>query len=153
MSDEVDGQYLSEWKEIQKTYIEQIETSFAPIPITTVPLFRKEVYGLEMLHQVGELIYRDTNPTDIFYHEEHVDIQKKSDGHYVMKLRLPFVFDNKMEANVIQVGELMTVRIGNYQKGVVLPAFLASLRVRNAEYDDKWLAITFKTRQEAAAAE
>ncbi|HED31580.1 MAG TPA: arsenic-transporting ATPase [Prosthecochloris aestuarii] len=153
MSDEVDGQYLSEWKEIQKTYIEQIETSFAPIPITTVPLFRKEVYGLEMLHQVGELIYRDTNPTDIYYHEEHVDIQKKSDGHYAMKLRLPFVFDNKMEANVIQVGELMTVRIGNYQKGVVLPAFLASLRVRNAEYDDKWLAITFKTRQEAAAAE
>ncbi len=147
MTDVVDGQYLSEWKEIQKLYIDQIEKSFAPIPITEVPLFRKEVFGLDMLRKVGDIIYDTTDPMEILYHEEHVDIQKKSDGHYVMKLRLPFVFDNKMEANVVQVGELMTVRLGNYQKGVILPAFLAGLRVNSAEYEDKWLVIAFKKKE------
>ena len=149
MTDEVDGQYLKEWKEIQKSYIDRIEKSFAPIPMMQVPLFRKEVYGLDMLHMVGEIVYRDTDPTEILYHEEHVDIQKKEEGHYLMKLRLPFVFDNRMEPNVTQVGELMTVRIGNYQKGVVLPAFLAGLRVSGAEYDEKWLAIDFRKKKTA----
>ncbi|MEC9486857.1 MAG: ArsA family ATPase [Prosthecochloris sp.] len=150
MGDDVDGNYLSEWKEIQKGYIDQITTSFAPIPITQVPLFRREVYGLEMLHNVGKLIYRDNDPMEILYHEEHVDISKQDDGHYIMKLRLPFAGDNRMETNVTQVGELMTIRIGNYQKGVILPAFLAGLRVRNAEYREKWLEITFRKKEESA---
>ncbi|ACF45175.1 MAG: TRC40/GET3/ArsA family transport-energizing ATPase [Prosthecochloris sp.] len=151
MTDAVDGEYLKEWKEIQKLYIDQIEKSFSPIPITQVPLLRKEVFGLEMLCQVGDIIYDTSDPTEILYREEHVDIQKKSDGHYVMKLRLPFVFDNKMEANIVQVGELMTVRLGNYQKGVVLPAFLAGLRVSSADYEDKWLVINFTTKEETSA--
>ncbi len=150
--DDVDGQYFTGWKEIQKKYLEQIETSFAPIPIIKVPLFRKEVLGLDMLKEVGDTVYGDRNPLDIFYHEEHVEISKLGDGHYVMKLRLPFVFDNKMEANVSQVGDSMTVRIGNYQKGVVLPLFLAGMRVANAGYEEKFLAIEFRKKEDAAVA-
>ncbi|NTV02564.1 MAG: ArsA family ATPase [Chlorobiaceae bacterium] len=145
--DDVDGQYFKGWKEIQKKYIEQIETAFAPIPITQVPLFRTEVLGLEMLGKVGETVYGGRNPLDIFYHEEHVDIRKEGDGHYLMKLRLPFVSDNRMEANVTQIGDSMTVRIGNYQKGVVLPTFLAGMRVAGAGYEDKWLVIEFRKKE------
>ena len=150
--DDVDGHYFEGWKEIQKKYIEQIETSFAPIPITKVPLYRKEVLGMEMLKKVGETVYGDRNPLDIYYHEEHVDIHKVSEGHYIMKLRLPFVFDNRMAANVTQVGDSLTVRIGNYQKGVVLPTFLAGMKVAHAGYEDKWLAIEFKKKEVEASA-
>jgi arsenite-transporting ATPase len=150
--DDVDGQYMKEWKEIQHRYIDQIEKSFAPIPITKVPLFRREVLGLEMLKHVGEVVYGDRDPLDIMYREEHVDIRKVSDGHYEMKLRLPFVFDNRMEANVMQIGDSLTVRIGNYQKGVVLPVFLAGMRVAEAGYEEKWLKIDFRKKEPAAAA-
>jgi arsenite-transporting ATPase len=150
--DDVDGQYFVGWKEIQKKYLEEIETSFAPIPITRVPLFRTEVLGLDMLRTVGKVVYGDRNPLDIFYHEEHVEISKVSEGHYLMKLRLPFVFDNRMEANVVQVGDSLTVRIGNYQKGVVLPVFLAGMRVAHAGYEEKWLAIEFRKKEPAATA-
>lgn len=145
--DDVDGHYFEGWKEIQKKYIEEIETSFAPIPITKVPLYRKEVLGMEMLKKVGETVYGERNPLDIYYHEEHVDIHKVSEGHYIMKLRLPFVFDNRMAANVTQVGDSLTVRIDNYQKGVVLPTFLAGMKVAHAGYEDKWLAIEFKKKE------
>ncbi len=145
--DEVDGQYFTGWKEIQKRYLEQIETSFAPIPITRVPLFRTEVLGLEMLGRVGQAVYGDRNPLDIFYREEHVEIRKSGDGRYLMKLRLPFVSDNRMEANVTQIGDSMTVRIGNYQKGVVLPTFLAGMRVAGARYEEKWLVIEFLKKE------
>jgi arsenite-transporting ATPase len=146
--DDVDGQYFKGWKEIQKRYIEQIETSFAPLPITKVPLFRTEVLGLEMLAKLGETVYGDRNPLDIFYREEHVEITRSGQGHYQMKLRLPFVSDNRMEANVTQIGDAMTVRIGNYQKGVVLPTFLAGMRVASAGYEGTWLVIGFRKKEE-----
>ena len=145
--DEIDGEYMSEWKTIQHKYIEQIEHSFAPIPITKVPLFRREVLGLEMLKTVGEVVYGDKNPLDIFYKEEHTSITKISEGHYIMKLRLPFVFDNKMEANVLQIGDSLSIRIGNYQKGVILPLFLAGMRVAEAGYEEKWLKIEFRKKE------
>jgi arsenite/tail-anchored protein-transporting ATPase len=145
--EDVDGKYFEGWKEIQKKYIAEIESSFAPIPITQVPLFRSEVLGLDMLKLVGETVYGERNPLDIFYHEEHTEIVKHGEGHYVMKLRLPFVFDNRMEANVVQVGDSLTVRIGNYQKGVVLPTFLAGMKVAHAGYEEKWLAIEFRKKE------
>lgn len=145
--DEVDGHYFEGWKEIQKKYIEEIETSFAPIPITKVPLYRKEVLGMEMLAKVGETVYGERDPLDIYYHEEHIEITKQSEGHYIMKLRLPFVFDNRMEANVVQVGDSLTVRIGSYQKSAVLPTFLAGMKVAHAGYEEKWLAIEFKKKE------
>ncbi|NTW56869.1 MAG: ArsA family ATPase [Chlorobiaceae bacterium] len=149
--DELDGQYMSEWKTIQQKYIEQIERSFAPIPITKVPLFRREVLGLDMLKTVGDVVYGDKNPIDIFYREEHTLITKIDEGHYIMKIRLPFVFDNRMEANVLQVGDSLTLRIGNYQKGVVLPVFLAGMRVADAGYENEFLKIDFRKKEPSAA--
>ncbi|TCD48258.1 ArsA family ATPase [Chlorobium sp. N1] len=146
-----DGVFLRDWKAIQQGYIEQIERSFAPIPITRVPLFPKEVLGIDMLRKVGDAAYGELDPLAIFYREEHIDIRKEGEGRYTMKLRLPFVFDNRMEADVVQVGDSLTVRIGNYQKGVVLPVFLAGMRVEGASYEQGWLAIAF-TRKEGAPA-
>jgi len=145
--DDIDGRYMDEWKTIQHKYLEQIERSFAPIPITKVPLFPREVLGIEMLKTVGEVVYGDKNPLDIFYKEEHMQIKKISEGHYVMKLRLPFAFDNKMETNVLQLGDSLTLRIGNYQKGVILPVFLAGMRVAEAGYEDQWLKIDFRKKE------
>ena len=146
-TDDADGEFLKEWKEIQRGHIEDIERSFAPIPITKVPLFQREVLGIDMLRKVGQVVYAEKNPLDIFYHEEHINIRKDGEGLYTVKLRLPFVFDNRMEASVVQVGDSLTVRIGNYQKGVVLPVFLAGMRVGDARYEAGWLAISF-TRKE-----
>jgi arsenite-transporting ATPase len=148
-TDDADGEFLKEWKEIQRGHIEEIERSFAPIPITKVPLFQREVLGIDMLRKVGQVVYAEKNPLDIFYHEEHINIRKDGEGLYTVKLRLPFVFDNRMEASVVQVGDSLTVRIGNYQKGVVLPVFLAGMRVGDARYEAGWLAISF-TRKEHA---
>jgi len=142
-TDDADGEFLKEWKEIQSGYIAEIERSFAPIPITRVPLFRREVLGIPMLRKVAEEAYHEQNPMEIFYHEEHVEIKKTGEGSYTMNIRLPFFVDNQMEADVSQLGDSLTLRIGNYQKGVILPVFLAGMRVKGARYEEGWLAIDF----------
>lgn len=57
-----------------------------------------------------------------------------------------------MEANVVQIGDSLTVRIDNYQKGVVLPMFLAGMRVAEAGYEEKWLKIDFRKKGPSTAA-
>jgi arsenite/tail-anchored protein-transporting ATPase len=143
MPDHSPDPYFQKWRAIQQKYIEQIRDSFAPIPIAEVPLFDDEVVGLEMLRKVGEKVYGDDNPLDIFFKEDPIDIKKISDGHYKVRVRLPFMEHMGLEPKIMKLGDDLTIRIGDYQKIVALPIFLAGLESTGASYEDKWLSVDF----------
>ncbi len=144
MPDQSPDPYFQKWRAIQQKYIEQIFEAFAPIPIAEVPLFDDEVVGLAMLRRVGEKVYEDKNPLDIFFTENPIDIKKVSDGHYRVRVRLPFMENMGMEPKILKLGDDLTIRIGDYQKIVVLPIFLAGMESSGASYEDKWLSIDFE---------
>ena len=144
MPDQSPDPYFQKWRAIQQKYIEQIEEAFAPIPIAEVPLFDDEVVGLAMLRRVGEKVYEDKNPLDIFFTENPIDIKKVSDGHYKVRVRLPFMENMGLEPKILKLGDDLTIRIGDYQKIVALPIFLAGMDSTGASYEDKWLSIDFE---------
>ena len=143
MPDQSPDPYFQKWRGIQQKYIEQIEEAFAPIPIAEVPLFDDEVVGLDMLRRVGEKVYADQNPLDVFFTENPIDIKKVSDGHYKVRVRLPFMENMGLEPKILKLGDDLTIRIGDYQKIVALPIFLAGMESTGASYEDKWLSIDF----------
>jgi len=143
MPDQSPDPYFQKWRAIQQKYIEQIQEAFAPIPITEVPLFDDEVVGVAMLRRVGEKVYGDLNPLDIFFSENPIDIKKVSDGHYKVRVRLPFMENMGLEPKILKLGDDLTIRIGDYQKIVALPIFLAGMESTGASYEDKWLSIDF----------
>ena len=144
MPDQSPDPYFQKWRAIQQKYIEQIEEAFAPIPIAEVPLFDDEVVGLVMLRRVGEKVYEDKNPLDVFFTENPIDIKKVSDGHYKVRVRLPFMENMGLEPKILKLGDDLTIRIGDYQKIVALPIFLAGMDSTGASYEDKWLSIDFE---------
>ncbi|MBZ4220322.1 MAG: ArsA family ATPase [Chlorobium sp.] len=144
MPDQSPDPYFQKWRAIQQKYIEQIQDAFAPIPITEVPLFDDEVVGIPMLRRVGEKVYGDLNPLDIFFNENPIDIKKVSDGHYKVRVRLPFMENMGLEPKILKLGDDLTIRIGDYQKIIVLPIFLAGMESTGASYEDKWLCIDFE---------
>ena len=144
MPDQSPDPYFQKWRAIQQKYIEQIQEAFAPIPITEVPLFDDEVVGVAMLRRVGEKVYGDLNPLDIFFNENPIDIKKVSDGHYKVRVRLPFMENMGLEPKILKLGDDLTIRIGDYQKIVALPIFLAGMESTGASYEDKWLSIDFE---------
>jgi arsenite-transporting ATPase len=144
MPDQSPDPYFQKWRAIQQKYIEQIQEAFAPIPITEVPLFDDEVVGIAMLRRVGEKVYGDLNPLDIFFNENPIDIKKVSDGHYKVRVRLPFMENMGLEPKILKLGDDLTIRIGDYQKIVALPIFLAGMESTGASYEDKWLSIDFE---------
>ncbi|MBN1278373.1 MAG: ArsA family ATPase [Chlorobium sp.] len=143
MPDQSSDPYFQRWRGIQQKYIEQIQDAFAPIPIAEVPLFENEVVGLEMLRKVGAKVYPDKNPLDIFFKEDPINITKVSEGHYKVRVRLPFMENMGMEPKILKMGDDLTIRIGDYQKIVALPIFLAGMESTGASFEDKWLNIDF----------
>ncbi|ACF46375.1 MAG: ArsA family ATPase [Prosthecochloris sp.] len=135
--------YFKKWRDIQQNYIKQIEGSFAPIPIGQVPLFDQEVVGLDMLRQVGEKVYAEKNPVDIFFKEDPIAIEKVNDGHYKVRVKLPFMETMGQEPKILKLGDDLTIRIGDYQKVVALPIFIAGLESSGASFDNGWLSIDF----------
>jgi len=69
-----------------------------------------------------------------------------SDGHYTVRVRLPFIDDMGMEPKILKLGDDLTIRIGDYQKIVALPIFLAGMESTGATFEDKWLSINFERK-------
>ncbi|TCD47496.1 ArsA family ATPase [Chlorobium sp. N1] len=144
MPDQSPDPYFQQWRSIQQKYIDQIEEAFAPIPIAEVPLFNNEVVGLDMLRKVGEKVYGEQNPMEVCFRENPIDISKVSDGHYKVRVRLPFMENMGLEPKIMKLGDDLTIRIGDYQKIVALPIFLAGMESTGASFEDKWLSIDFE---------
>jgi len=144
MPDVTEDSYFQKWRNIQQNYLKQVREAFAPIPIGEVPLFDQEVVGLDMLRQVGEKVYGEKNPMDIFFKEDPIDIQKVHDGHYKVRVKLPFMEAMGQDPKILKLGDDLTIRIGDYQKIVALPIFIAGLEPSGASFDNGWLNIDFQ---------
>jgi arsenite-transporting ATPase len=146
-----DSGYLNDWKAIQHKYVQDIENGFAPIPISKVPMFPKEVVGLDALRFMGKEIYGDSNPTDVFFKENPMEIKRKADGAFQMRLKLPFLSDANMKISLLHQGDDLIIRIGDNQKTVSLPTFLAGKQSDQARFEDKWLVVDFKQAEDVTA--
>lgn len=143
LPEDQDSGYLNEWKKIQHKYVDEINDSFSPIPVSKAPLFPGEVVGLDMLRKMADQIYDTDDPSDIFFKENPIEIKKIDGGNFQLKIKLPFLADTGMDIKVLQQGDDLTIRLGDNQKTITLPIFLAGLQSDEAKFEDKWLCIDF----------
>jgi arsenite-transporting ATPase len=144
----VQDAYFSAWKESQTTYRRQVEENFAPLPIVDVPLFGKEIVGLQSLAEMAQAIYGDSDPTDIRYRGRTV-VTEQVDGEYVMKLRLPFA--DKGEIRLLTSGDELVVHVGSQKRNVILPRALVGLPTKGARFEDDVLAVRFSRTEDHAS--
>ncbi len=128
----------SEVSKIQKKYIEEIMSTFSPIPIIKSPYFTEEMIGKSKLKHIAEILYRDKNPADIFFKEQVYSFIKE-EGGYKVKLKLPFA--PKEHINLLKSGDTIIVRYGNFKSYVTLPRKLINLRPVSAKRTGNYLII------------
>jgi hypothetical protein len=128
-------------------YFQSIENLFErlrgvdPIPIFPVNLFNGEASGYEHLKRLGDQIYGPQNPLERFYSEEPFNLNKIN-GHYHLKLKLPFVTKNDIELN--KLFDELIVRIGSFKRHIMLPKQVAAFDAVNARVDGQHLNIIFE---------
>jgi arsenite/tail-anchored protein-transporting ATPase len=140
LPDDLQDDLFRKWHAIHQRYAEEVEQSFAPLPILNVPLFDEEVVGQRMLLRMAEAVYGDRDPMDHFYRGTSQRVQKVG-SEYVLALKVPFVQRSDVTLTR-QDGELF-VTVGNYRREIALPRVLAGRETIGAAIEDGELRVRF----------
>jgi arsenite-transporting ATPase len=132
--------FFRRWKENQEIYKQEIYDNFHPLPIKEVPLYSEEMCGLEVLDRLKETLYKDEDPTQVYYQENTIRIVNDG-GNYSLELYLPGVPKEQVQLN--KTGDELNIRIGNHRRNLVLPQALAALNPVGAKMEEDYLKIRF----------
>lgn len=134
----VDAEFFAQYISKQKEYLEEIEESFYPLPIFKVPHQGKEVFGMELLKEIGSVIYKNINPLDVFHLEKPLEVIDIENG-YQVKLKIPFIKENDFELD--KFGDELIINLQNRRKNVFLPKFANYMKMVDYTYENPWLTI------------
>ncbi len=138
--DSVRDPFFERWKSNQQIYKQEIYDNFHPLPVKEAPLFSEEMCGLKALDKLKEILYRDEDPTQIYYKESTVRVVQDQ-GIYSLELYLPGIPKEQIQLN--KTGDELNVRIGNHRRNLVLPQALAALKPSGAKMEEDYLKIRF----------
>jgi arsenite/tail-anchored protein-transporting ATPase len=134
--------YFEKWLQIQNENINDIYESFKPVNIFKAELRSKEIMGYESLLQIGEMIFKEAAPEEIFFKEKIFEIEKSNeDEGYNLIIKMPFV--DKKELDLYQKGDELSISIKNEKRSFILPRKLHSMEVDKANYSEGNLIIHF----------
>lgn len=135
----VQDEYFREWHTSQRHFLAEVETYFAPIPVTRVPLFPREVLGLEQIRQLAHVLYSGTiDPSEVTCTARPYEFTKH-EGYYQVHVRVPFT--EKGEVGLFKKGDELVVEIGTIRRHIGLPLSMASLTPVRATLDSGILSI------------
>ncbi len=143
-----ENSFFEGYVQSQRTYLREIEQSFQPLPILQVPHLGEEVFGLDRLGRIGDAMYGERNPADVFYDEPTFAIEEDGDA-YVLRLRLAFAEEEDID--VRQVGDQLVVQVANQRSNYILPNFLNYYVLTDASLHEGWLHVRFTPDGESAS--
>ncbi len=147
------GQYFDYWVKLQERYLQQIEESFAPMPIFRSQLEDEEPIGVERLRPVAERLFGEADPMGQLYDRKLLWVENLpstptyKNGPAPLARRefcvyLPFV-DVQDEIDITRNGSDITVSAGRVQRVVSLPRILVDSELGKFYYDKDVLRMEF----------
>jgi arsenite-transporting ATPase len=131
--------FFAEWHQSQQRILAEMDEYFDPVPVRHVPLLAHEVGGLERLEELAALLYQpDEDPAAQTRLERPYQFVKK-DGHYLVRLRLPFA--SKSDVGLFKKGDELVVQIGTLRRHIGLPTSMAHLTPTKAKLEDRLLTV------------
>ncbi len=133
-----DSPFLKNYIDKQADYILDIEESFEPIPIFKVPHQGTEVFGTELLTQIGGSLYAHQSPTTVFHQEKPIEITNLENG-YRVKMKIPFIKSEDFELR--KYGDELIIDIANRRKSMFLPKFANYMVLSKYSYENPYLTV------------
>jgi arsenite-transporting ATPase len=140
------GPYWSQVISQQRANMEHIVSAFGDMPIFYVEQKAKEIIGPKDLLELGREVFKDSDPTGIFFHGRRLEVVKR--GNKAV-LRIPMPNAELEKIGVIQQGGELIVEVGNIKRDIQLPSSLAIKEVETANFIDGYLEVIFVQRRES----
>jgi arsenite-transporting ATPase len=138
--DAVEGSFLQQLAAMQEGYRSQVYDLFSPLPIWEAPHFPRDVKGLADLSEVGRSLFKEDDPTKVFFKGSTQEIVKHGE-EYLMRLPLPHVEIGKV--SITKRGDELFIAIGNFKRDMILPLTLAERPAKRAVFRDGVLEVRF----------
>jgi arsenite-transporting ATPase len=121
------------WVLAQDDVLQQVEQSFAGLPLWRSEYGAREPVGVEALTALARALYGDDDPVATPRVKSPFEVVTVSGG-VQMRLRLPNVARDQVD--LARSGDELVVTVGQYRRLLTLPAGLAKLQVVGARVDD-----------------
>jgi arsenite-transporting ATPase len=131
--------YFARWKAREQGELAEIRASF-PLPILTAPLHPGEVIGVDALRRLGEELYGDRDPAEIFARGRPIRLVRRA-SRTRLEIDLPGV--SKEEVSVGVRGSDLVVRVRDAERLIALPASVAGLAVGSVRLRGGVLEVAF----------
>lgn len=132
------------WKDYlvsQDKYLKEIDSSFSPLPIKYIPHQRQEVLGISKLKKISEQLYKESDPSEIFYSEKTFKITSEK-NNYFLDIKIPFIEEGTFDIDIF--GDQLVIQIKNQRRHYSLPNFLSYYKFKNTEVSKNWLRVIFE---------
>ncbi|MGH1336249.1 MAG: TRC40/GET3/ArsA family transport-energizing ATPase [Aureispira sp.] len=139
------GSVFEQYVKSQGHYLQDIEESFQPLPIFKVEHQGQEVFGLELLDKIGQAIYGERNPAEIYHKDSPFEVTE-FETYYKVSMYLPFIGESDFTLN--KYGDELVIAIGGRKKSVLLPRFANFLALEGHAFQDSWLHIRLMKGEE-----
>jgi len=141
LPDTVTDPYFRAWHDAQVKHLALIHECFDPLPLFTAPLFAREMGGLELLRELGAGLFGEDDPTTHFYTGKPHQVEPDGGGGYRLRITLPFA--DKTQVDLYRAADEVTLKVGSYQRNIILPRPLWPLEIESARLADGVLTLHF----------
>lgn len=136
----LDG-YFERWTELQRSSMQDIEESFAGVPVLKLMLRHSELRGLEGLREAANELYETSDPQQVLACTAPAEL-REYEGGFELLLEVPF-FD-KQDLELHQDDDILMVALKNQRRRIPLPEAVRGHAVAEARYEDGQLIIRFE---------
>ena len=136
-----DDPWMAGWAAAQSCLLESIRLDAAPLQVLESPYAPGEPVGLEALVAFGDLLYGDSDPTDVVPTEELLQVSRDSDG-FLLSLSLPLARFEDLE--LARSGDDLVVTLGGHRRLLSLPSALRRCTVGGARLVEGRLVVRFE---------
>ena len=144
--EEVKDAYLMEWKHAQENELAVAEAAFHPLPLKKLRLFQSHVKGLELLSAIGDELFGDEDPAQVYFAGKPVKVRELEHG-LEMVVSIPSASNCKEVCEVERVGEdlsvVMSTDVGEVRNFIPLPRNAQPMKLNKAKLLDGELLISF----------
>lgn len=133
--------FFKSYLKSQKTYIDTVKKDFYPLKIFEIFHSGTEVFGMDAVEKMGELIYSETSPEEIYSRESPFEIKESGKG-YIVEVTIPFA-DGK-EVSAVKKGNYLVIDFEGRRRHLYLPRFLLFYEITDKTYNSPKLEIRFE---------
>ncbi len=143
LPEDLDDPYFSRWQQIQRNHLDDIEQSFADVPVLRLRLFDEEMVGVERLARLADELYGSADPAAVYRGKRPFRVVEEP-GEVSLELAMPLAA--KGELDVMRDGHELYVTVGGYRRSFVLPDSLHRREVVGAALESGVLRVRFREK-------